>query len=328
MKKFLKKLVKVLAVFIFEIAYILGLGIYLIYYTDMFTTTRDMIVTTSMTTMTHQYFATWFLSDEKINEILASNKLTNSDSEEQSSLADVEITEKGEDNSGSKEGIEVIPIETDTFNAYLMIIDDPSRVELATCPEIGVVGATTSQIVEHYGAIAGINAGGLADDAAGTGAEPTGLTMINGQYYGPVNSYEYYSLCGFTQDHKLYISDSINKATLDTLNLKCAVSFGPALIVNGVPRIGGGGGWGIHPRTCIAQRQDGTILFLVIDGRQKGSVGATLKHAQDILLNYGAYNAFNLDGGASTTMVFDGALVNNPSDIAGERYVPTAFIVK
>lgn len=328
MKKFLKKLAKVLAVFIFEIAYILGLGIYLIYYTDMFTTTRDMIVTTSMTTMTHQYFATWFLSDEKINEILASNKLTNSESEEQSSLAEVEIVEKEEDNSGSKEGIEVIPIETDTFKAYLMVIDDPSRVELVTSPDVGIVGSTTSQIVEHYGAIAGINAGGLADDAAGTGADPTGLTMVNGQYYGPVNQYQYYSLCGFTQDHKLYISDSINKATLDTLNLRCAVSFGPALIVNGVPRIGGGGGWGIHPRTCIAQRQDGTILFLVIDGRQKGSVGATLKHAQDILLNYGAYNAFNLDGGASTTMVFDGALVNNPSDIAGERYVPTAFIVK
>lgn len=326
MKKFLKKLAKVIAVFIFEIVYILGLGVYLIYYTDMFTTTRDMIVTTSMTTMTHQYFATWFLSDEKINEILASNKLTNNTEEQ--SLEEVEIVEAEEDNSGSKEGIEIIPIETDTFNAYLMIVDDPSRVDLAVSPEVGIVGATTSQIVEATGAIAGINAGGLADDAAGTGAEPTGLTMIDGQYYGPINSYEYYSLCGLTQDHKLYISDSINKYTLDSLNLRCAVSFGPALIVNGAPRIGGGGGWGIHPRTCIGQRQDGAILFLVIDGRQKDSVGATLKHAQDILLNYGAYNAFNLDGGASTTMVFDGAVVNSPSDIAGERYVPTAFIVK
>ena len=49
--------------------------------------------------------------------------------------------------------------------------------------------------------------------------------------------------------------------------------------------------------------------------------------AQDILLNYDAYNAFNLDGGASSTMVFDSKLVNKPSDILGERYVPTAFIV-
>ena len=65
MKKFLKKLGKVLGVLVFELVYILGLGIYLIYYTEMFTTTRDMIVTTSMTTMTHQYFATWFLSEAK-----------------------------------------------------------------------------------------------------------------------------------------------------------------------------------------------------------------------------------------------------------------------
>ena len=69
-------------------------------------------------------------------------------------------------------------------------------------------------------------------------------------------------------------------------------------------------------------------MFLVIDGRQTDTLGATLKNAQDILLNYGAYNAFNLDGGASTTMVFDEELVNSPSDFAGERYVPTAFIVK
>ena len=74
MKKFFKTLAKILAVLVFEVVYILGLGIYLIYYTDMFTTTRDMIVTTSMTTMTHQYFATWFLSDEKIQEILAKNR--------------------------------------------------------------------------------------------------------------------------------------------------------------------------------------------------------------------------------------------------------------
>ena len=176
-------------------------------------------------------------------------------------------------------------------------------------------------------AVGGINAGGMADDAAGTGGEPTGLLITNGEYYSDVNPYEYFSMCGFTQDNVLYVSDSINKASIDQLNLRCAVSFGPVLIVNGEPRISGGGGWGIQPRTCIAQRQDGTVLFLVIDGRQTDSVGATLKHAQDILLNYDAYNAFNLDGGASSTMVFDSKLVNKPSDILGERYVPTAFIV-
>ena len=327
MKKFLKKLAKILAVTVFEIVYILGLGIYLIYYTNLFTTTRDMIVTTAMTTMRHQYFATWFLSDEKINEILTANRVINSTEEQ--SLTDVEIAKKDKDNSGSKEGIELVNVSTDTFKAYLLIIDDPSRVELVTSPDVGIVGSTTSQIVEYYNAIGGINAGGLADDAAGTGGEPDGLVIVNGEYYGNVDPYAYYSMCGFTQDNVLYVSDSISKASIDQLNLRCGVSFGPVLIVNGMPRIGGnGGGWGFNPRTCIGQRQDGTVLFLVIDGRQKGSFGATLKNAQDILLNYGAYNAFNLDGGASTTMVFDSAVINNPIDLAGERYVPTAFIIK
>ncbi|MNV75982.1 hypothetical protein D3C71_1693090 [compost metagenome] len=110
--------------------------------------------------------------------------------------------------------------------------------------------------------------------------------------------------------------------------LKYAVSFGPTIIVNGTPTIkSGDGGWGIQPRTAIAQKKDGTVLMLVIDGRQKDSIGATLKNVQDIFLKYGAYNAFNLDGGASTTMVYDNKLVNSPSDIMGERYVPTAFII-
>ena len=177
--------------------------------------------------------------------------------------------------------------------------------------------------------MAGINAGGLADDAAGTGAMPVGLLMTNGEtFQNGLSNYEALSICGFTQDNKLYVNDYITKSEVEALNLRCAISFGPVMIVNGQPRISSGSGWGIQPRTCIGQRQDGAVLFLVIDGRQTDSLGATLKNAQDILLNYGAYNAFNLDGGASSTMVFDGALVNKPSDIAGERYVPTAFIVK
>ena len=325
MKKFLKKLGKVLGVLVFELVYILGLGIYLIYYTEMFTTTRDMIVTTSMTTMTHQYFATWFLSDEKINEILEANRRINQTEEQ--SLEDVDTTESK--NQKGTEGIEVVDVSTDTFKAYLMIIDDPSRVDLVVGPNVPTVGSTTSQIVEAYDAVGGINAGGLANDTYGTGAMPTGLLMVDGEYFD--NEFDYgqsVSMCGFTQDNKLYVSDNITKSEIDQLNLRCAISFGPVLIVNGQPRISSGTGWGVNPRTCIGQRQDGTVLFLVIDGRQTDTLGATLKNAQDILLNYGAYNAFNLDGGASTTMVFDEELVNSPSDFAGERYVPTAFIVK
>ncbi len=326
MKKFFLGLLKALGVLIFEIVYILGLGIYLIYYTDLFLTTKEMIVTTSMTTMTHQYFATWFLSDEEINDILA--KARGSVEAVEQNLKDVEVKQQKVKQTNT-EGIKVEDVSTDTFKAYLMTIDDPSRVDLVVGPKVPTVGSTTSQIVEAYGAVAGINAGGLADDAAGTGAVPTGLLIIDNKYYDSIfNYWEACSMCGFTQDNILYVSDAIYPSNVEGLNLRCAISFGPALIINGQPRIYGAYGWGVQPRTCIAQKQDGTVLFLVIDGRQTDSYGATLKQAQDILLNYGAYNAFNLDGGASSTMVFDGNVVNKPSDIAGERYVPTAFIVK
>lgn len=107
------------------------------------------------------------------------------------------------------------------------------------------------------------------------------------------------------------------------------VTFGPPLIINGKKLItSGDGGWGVAPRTAIGQRKDGTVLLLVIDGRQAGSIGATLLDVQNILYEQGAYVAANLDGGSSTTMFYNGKVVNKPADMLGERLIPTAFIVK
>ena len=90
-----------------------------------------------------------------------------------------------------------------------------------------------------------------------------------------------------------------------------------------------GGGWGVGPRTAIGQKKDGTVLFLVIDGRQPGySIGATLRDVQDILFEKGCYIAANLDGGSSSTLYLNGKVVNKPADLLGERMIPTAFIVK
>ena len=87
--------------------------------------------------------------------------------------------------------------------------------------------------------------------------------------------------------------------------------------------------WGVGPRTAIGQRKDGTVLFVVIDGRQPGySLGATLRDVQDVLYEKGAYIAANLDGGSSSTLYLNGKVVNKPADLLGERMIPTAFIVK
>jgi exopolysaccharide biosynthesis protein len=113
------------------------------------------------------------------------------------------------------------------------------------------------------------------------------------------------------------------------MDIRDAVSFDPFLVVNGKPAITkGDGGWGLAPRTAIGQARDGSVLMLVIDGRQVGSVGATLKDVQDIMLKYGAYNVANLDGGASSVLYYQQKLVNKPSSPYGERYLPSFFIVK
>ena len=106
------------------------------------------------------------VSDEEINDILS--RARGSVEAVEQNLEDIEI--KQTEKQTNTEGIKIEDVSTDTFKGYLMIIDDPSRVDLVVGPKVPTVGSTTSQIVEAYGAVAGINAGGLADDAAGTGA--------------------------------------------------------------------------------------------------------------------------------------------------------------
>ncbi len=316
-----KKLKVVLAFIIFEIIFIPALSILLIYY-GPFKNTRDMLVTTAMTTMSHQYFATLFLSDSEIEEILKNNR-----PQEEVSEQNVEQINIEENESTSADYVELVDISTSSYKGYLLIVKDPTKVKLATAPKLGKVGSTLSQIVEEYDAIGGINAGGFADDALGTGGKPSGIIIENGElkYKDSASSY---SIVGLDDQSRLVVSNSMTYNTMKEKNLQYAVSFGPIIVVNGKGTIGSGnGGWGIQPRTAIGQTKDGTILMLVIDGRQSSSIGATLKNVQDIFLKYGAYNAFNLDGGASTTMVYDGKVVNSPSDIMGERYIPSAFII-
>jgi hypothetical protein len=83
-----------------------------------------------------------------------------------------------------------------------------------------------------------------------------------------------------------------------------------------------------HPRTAIARCKDGRMLLLVVDGRQPGhSTGMSLPALAELLLEFGAIDAINLDGGGSTTMFLDGKVVNKPSDASGERPVGDAILI-
>ena len=83
-----------------------------------------------------------------------------------------------------------------------------------------------------------------------------------------------------------------------------------------------------HPRTAIAKLKDGKVLLLTVDGRQPNhSVGMSLNELANLLLEFGAVEAINLDGGGSTTMVIENKVVNKPSDQTGERPVSDALLV-
>ncbi len=83
-----------------------------------------------------------------------------------------------------------------------------------------------------------------------------------------------------------------------------------------------------RPRTAIAKLESGRILLVTVDGRQPGiSAGMTLEMLAELLLEFGAIEAMNLDGGGSTTMVVHNKIVNRPSDQTGERPVSDAVLI-
>jgi hypothetical protein len=85
----------------------------------------------------------------------------------------------------------------------------------------------------------------------------------------------------------------------------------------------------LHPRTAIGALADGRALLVVVDGRQPAlSVGMTLAQLAQLMIELGAQEAINLDGGGSTTMVVAGKVVNSPSDATGERPVSDAIVVR
>ena len=82
-----------------------------------------------------------------------------------------------------------------------------------------------------------------------------------------------------------------------------------------------------HPRTAVAKLKDGKFLMITVDGRSESSGGIGLYDLANYLLELGATDAMNLDGGGSTTMFLDGKVVNHPSDKEGERKVSDAILV-
>lgn len=269
----------------------------------------------------HSSLLHYFLSDAEISKILANSQIASGGG----------ISEKlfNFKNSHSQ-SVKFTEINGSRFKGYLLEISDPTRVKVGVSASLGEKGQTTSEIAKENSAVAAVNAGGFDDpNGTGTGRLPIGVIIHNGYFVEGEDLKDPVSLVGL-DDKGVLITGTYTVKEIKNMHLREGISFGPSLIVNGKKMItSGDGGWGIGPRTAIGQRQDGTILLLVIDGRQpQYSIGATLLDVQNILYENGAYVAANLDGGSSTTMYYNGQLVNRPCDLLGERSIPTAFVVK
>lgn len=306
---------------------------------------RDWWITTAMTTMSHQYLATWIYSDDTIREVMDRNKveetdeITNTDlieippaQEEQEEVVyaneyERAVLERDPNNNDYK----IIEIEGDGYSGYLAVIYDASRIQAVTSKYVGTSGQYLTTMAKDNDALIAINGGGFDDpNFSSNGSTPLGITYSKGEL---ITSYNYAGsggLIGFTEDNKLVVGKMTVKQA-EAMKIRDAVTFGPFLIVNGVPTtIVGNGGWGIAPRTAIGQRRDGIVLFLVIDGRTLTRPGASIKDLIEIMQNYGAYNAANLDGGTSSAMVVDGEIINDPVDSSGAhrtRYIATGWIL-
>ena len=223
---------------------------------------------------------------------------------------------------------ELIDVERDVFRGKLLKIKDPSRVFVGVPGPLGpeYAGKQLSDMVASYGAMAGVNASGFEDPGGlGNGGTPLGIVISEGELcYGSL--WGNYEIVGFDNENKLHCGYVTGQQAMD-MGIRDAACFGPTLIVDGVKQNTTGYS-GYNPRTVIGQTEDGTVLILLIEGREISSIGATFSDAADLLLEYGAVTAGNMDGGASSVMIYEGQQITISSSLYGAREMPSCWLVK
>lgn len=302
---------------------------------------RNFWVTSSMTTMTHKYLARTLYSEEQIEKTLNNNsveaitestdvsEIVFTDGEDTGvyeSIYEEQILKRDEGNNLYKK----FEIEVNNSTAHVTVIYDPSRIHYAISSKVNRGGQKLTDIAASEEAIIAINASAFS--RKGQKLTPLGVVIKEGKILYEGALAKDWGIVGFTQDNVLMLtttsaSDAVAAGMWD------AMSFGPLLYVNGqAAKINGNGGYGYAPRTVIAQRKDGIVLFIVFDGRDLGkrALGASMNDLIEILGRYKAYNAVNLDGGGSSTLVINNEVINETGgwSYSGDRYIPDAWVVK
>ncbi|MGF7032093.1 exopolysaccharide biosynthesis protein [Paenibacillus mucilaginosus] len=319
-----------------------------------------MLMADTLITTQHRHWAKYLIGTEELDKRVSRYmaKFDDYSVVKDQGLVRVEAVETTAPAAEAKPAVSIEEIQGANFKGKLLVVHDPKKLRIAV-PGTKGKGEKVSSMVQRLDAVAGVNAGGFVDpEWKGNGFQPTGLVISGGQIFyndGGMNTPNH--IVGIDKDGRMIAGKYTAQALLD-MNVQEAVTFAPRFIVNGVGQIKNqADGWGIAPRTAMAQKADGTILLAIIDGRQPGhSIGASLYDIQQIFLEHGAVTAANLDGGSSSVLVVNpkhasaiegiapdpapGAAatngkkegtalqpLNKPSSEYGERYLPTAWLV-
>lgn len=288
---------------------------------------RYLMADTLITTQ-HRHWAKYIIGQAELDKRVAAYQ---AQFEQMGTEKDTHtITPAPDEANAEKPLVEIEEVSGSSYHGYVLTVNDPTKIRLGVPAKQGK-GEKVSSMVKRTGAIAGVNGGGFADpNWKGNGFKPIGVVISQGKlYYNGISSGAATQIVGLDKQGKM-IAGKYTLEELDELGIQEAVTFQPRIIVNGKGQIRSQKeGWGIAPRTAMGQREDGAILFVVIDGRQPGySIGASLYDVQQVMLEHGAVIAANLDGGSSTVLVKEGGeIVNKPSSEYGERYLPTSFLV-
>lgn len=173
------------------------------------------------------------------------------------------------------------------------------------------VTATTSSMAESSAAILAINGDYY-------GARDNGYVIRDGIIYRSSAKADQEDLVIYKDGSMKIINESeVSAQELVDEGAVTVLSFGPALVEDGKVSVSQndevGKAMASNPRTAIAITEDNHYLFIVSDGRTDESEGLSLYELATFAASLGAKTVYNLDGGGSSTMYFNGKVVNNPT---------------
>lgn len=252
-------------------------------------------------------------SNEEDKDIIENEEIDNNESENNDKQKEAIVTENSYKDSKIEIEITTEREKETTYYVADIVIKDANLLKTAFANNSfgRNIKDTTSSIAEENNAILAINGDFY-------GFRDSGYVLRNGELYrSSTNNNNEDLVIDKNGDFKIIKEDEVDISELESEGVMQVFSFGPALVENGQSSVDEddevGKAMVSNPRTAIGQIDNLHYIMIVSDGRTDESEGFTLKELSEILIDKGCITAYNLDGGGSSTMVFNGKVINKPT---------------